>query len=153
MTDFDGMILEGVGGSLRLSFVSYQFPSNYDDEWDSNWLIVAGVASLDGKEWSFQDPCLTTFEAEQLADWLDKTANGVSRDSIGFVEPNLQFDRLSVSSIRVSFALESAPPWARSNDDWDRHGFELPVSPTLSVAAAQLRQQLSRFPLRAPRNR
>ncbi|MFI4936084.1 MAG: hypothetical protein ACHP7N_15835 [Caulobacterales bacterium] len=144
--------LEGQDGSLRLSVLRYQYPEIEDDEWDSNWLVVEGRVSLNGKEWRFCDPCMTTLEAMQLADWLDALSQGTAeRDYAAFTEPNLQFDRTSASNIRVSFALESAPPWAKPGDDWTKHGFEVFIGPGLAVAAQQLRRQLARYPMRGGR--
>ncbi len=145
------MTLQHETSFAHFSIVSYQFPNNNDDEWDSNWLMVRGHVSLHGREWQFVDPCLTTAEARRLADWLDAIARGVrSPKFCSFTEPNLDFRRQSNDEIRVSFALESAPPWAKRGDDWTKHGFVVPIGPQLADAAAQLRQQLSRFPTRGP---
>ena len=153
MTETPNMTLEGPNGSLQLKLDQYQFPSIKDDEWDANWLIVSGTASLNGRTWKFEDPCLTNFEAAGLADWLDDVALGKTTKDIGFVEPNLQFDLQEKASLRISFALESAPPWAEQEDEWDEHGFEVSVSSELSDAADALRQQLLQFPIRGNRPR
>ena len=147
MSHLDEFVLRGPDGSLRLSILRYQFPS-LQDELDANWLVIGGHACLEGKEWSFKDPCLTTFEVQRLADWLDQTALNNTNEGTAFIEPNLQFDRVSAANIRVSMAYESAPPWAALNDPWDLHGFEVPVGPELIDAAAALRRQLNRFPVR-----
>ncbi|MFZ5663684.1 MAG: hypothetical protein ACOY7L_00515 [Pseudomonadota bacterium] len=42
-------IFKGPAGSLSISVERYQFPEIINDEWDSNWLIIAGNAELDGK--------------------------------------------------------------------------------------------------------
>ncbi|WP_156400382.1 hypothetical protein [Caulobacter sp. Root655] len=129
--------------------VDYQFPKIIDDEWDSNWLIVDGAVRLAGREWRFRDPCLTAFEARRLADWLDACVRGkAEKPYCGFTEPNLQFDLIDPQTLRVSFALESAPPWAKKGDDWTEHGFNLPVGPALAEAASNLRHQLRAFPVR-----
>lgn len=141
--------LAGEESSLRLRVVGYQFPDITDDEWDSNWLVVDGVVVLEGRQWRFQDPCLTTFEAIRLADWLDACANGSAKDSYcDFTEPNLQFELIDPETLRVSFALESAPPWSERGDDWTEHGFKLGVGHILAQAATDLRNQLQRFPVR-----
>jgi hypothetical protein len=152
MNEASEMVLVGPQGSLRLKLVRYQFPSIVDDEWDSNWLIVSGAVSVDGKSWRFEDPCLTNFEAARLADWLEKVARGQGGPEIGFVEPNLGFERTTQENIRVTFTLESAPPWATLDDDWDVHGFEAPVGPQLAEAADALRRQLTAFPERGRQN-
>ena len=143
------MKLAGQNSSLDLIIVGYQFRHITGDEWDSNWLLVKGIACLDGRKWEFVDPCLTTFEAQRLANWLEATAQfeNTSRHC-DFVEPNLQISRRQQKFVRISFALESQPPWADGEDDWDKHGFEVPVGPELLVAAKQLREQLRQFPKR-----
>lgn len=145
------VILASDESSLRLRLVDYQFPDNVDDEWDSNWLIVDGAVSLTGREWRFRDPCLTTVEAERLADWLDACAQGTAEvPYCDFTEPLLQFHLVDPQTLRVSFALEAAPPWAKRGDDWTEHGFNLRVGPFLAKAATELRRQLREFPVRGP---
>lgn len=140
----------GPNGSLRIAVERYQFPDITDDEWDSNWLVVAGEADLKGKSWSFRDPCLTTFEVERLAYWLDGVAAREPVGSIcGFTEPNLEFECVSDKSVRISFWLEALPPWARHDSDLGDVGFYVPIDGTLSATAACLRRMLSRFPIRA----
>ena len=152
MSEAPDMFLEGPQGSLQLKLVRYQFPTIVDDEWDSNWLIVSGAATLDGKSWRFEDPCLTNREAARLADWLHEVSRGQGDAEVGFVEPNLGFERTTQSTIRVTFSLESAPPWATLDDDWNKHGFEVPVGPQLADAADALRRQLTQFPERGQRS-
>ncbi len=143
------MLLRGRRASLRLSVLRYQFPQITTDEYDANWLIIRGHVSLDQRSWSFRDPCLTTFEVRQLADWLDRLARGDEVEpSCAFIEPNLRFEKLSDRAIRVSFALESAPPWAKPGDPWNEHGFEVLIEKHLETAAGQLRAQLRAFPER-----
>ena len=60
-----------------LDIVGYQFPDAHD-YWDSNWLTVAGIAKHPKGSWQFTDPCLTTFELDQLALWFDGVALGKS---------------------------------------------------------------------------
>ncbi|QUD88274.1 WapI family immunity protein [Phenylobacterium montanum] len=139
---------------FRLTIASYQFPQITDDEWDSNWLVIDGSARLNGKEWRFRDPCLTTFEAVNLATWMEACAQGTAKEPYcAFTEPNLQFDLVDAQTMRVSFALESAPPWAKQGDDWTKHGFNLSVGPALVRAASELRRQLQNFPVRGGRTR
>ena len=146
------MLLRGRRASLRLSILRYQFPQITTGEYDANWLIIRGHASLDDRSWTFSDASLTTFEVRQLADWLDSLARGDEVEpQCDFIEPNLQFERNSDKTIRVSFALESAPPWAKPDDSWNEHGFEVLIDKHLKTAAEQLRAQLRAFPERGDR--
>lgn len=148
-TNLHEMTFKGDNSSFRLLILRYQFPNIHDDEWDSNWLVVQGRVCLDSKEWVFRDPCLTTFEAARLADWLGAIARGEKENDLCcFIEPNLQFDRQANNTVRISFALEAAPPWAAKDDFDTTYDFEVPIGPELTMAARSLRQQLSRFPRR-----
>jgi len=70
----DGIVVE-------LSPLRYQFGSSSTPrDWDANWLIIAAAVRLsDGRSWSFADPCLTTWEARELASWLRGVLAGVRR--------------------------------------------------------------------------
>lgn len=78
--------------AVELSIVGYQF-EKASDEWDKNWLVIAGHVRLADHEWQFCDPCLTTWEAEALAEWL-RAASATQPDdtSLSFTEPNLRFE-------------------------------------------------------------
>lgn len=143
-------IFEGPTGALRLEVEGYQFPDVHNDEWDSNWLVITGDAVLDGRSWRFRDPCLTTFELQRLADWLDQVAAGTAEQNFcGFTEPNLDFERVSDASIRIGLSLEALPPWANRDGDFGDVGFEVSVGSQLNVAATSLRRFLRQFPVRA----
>lgn len=143
-------IFEGSTGSLRIGVERYQFPEITDDDWDSNWLIVNGNAVIDGKSWSFRDPCLTTFEMARLADWLDQVSSGGDGEPFcGFTEPNLDFERVSDTAVRIAFSLEALPPWSKRGGDFGAIGFNIPIDERLGAAASSLRALLTRFPIRA----
>lgn len=148
MNKMPDMCLEGANGSLRLRLVRYEFPEIKDDKWDSNWLVVFGEAYIDGRRWRFECPCLGTIEVGALAEWLHNVANGDEVDEIDFIEPNLEFGLLARSHVRVSFALESAPPWVDGYDLDNRIGFDVTIGPHLAKAAADLKCQLDVFPVR-----
>jgi len=140
------------GDSLRLRLLGYQFPNDENDEWDSNWLIVEGRAALDGKSWEFRDPCLLTWEAANLADWLELVARRAEAvGPLSFIEPNLEFELASDVQVRVLLNNECRPPWA-SHDVFEYGEFFIEFfcsTGLLMKAAADLRAQLVRFPQRA----
>jgi hypothetical protein len=155
--------------SIELGISGYQFPDmggRGEDDWDANWLQVHGtVTQADTKGWSFDDPCLTTWEAEALGTWLADVAAGTQPPSpfgtgeteqlLTFTEPNIAFslerreaDRVRV---RVHFSLEALPPWLQEENGPDL--FEcfllLDVSVAeLSQAADAWKLELARFPRR-----
>lgn len=81
--------LEGMD-QFRLRVARYQFPvKTRPNGWDSNWLTIYGEVQHSGRRWSFQDPCLLTWELSELIEWM-KQMPRPSRD-LGFMEPNLRF--------------------------------------------------------------
>lgn len=77
------------GQSVELYVAGYQFPDLPTVEYDSNWLRIEGQVSHPQGQWSFQDPCLLTYEVSRLADWLDALVEDQPKsDEIGFIEPN-----------------------------------------------------------------
>ncbi len=99
--------------------------------WDpyGTWLQIRGhITVADGKTWSFEDPCLTTWDAREFGGWLREVAAGTVPPSplvdgepegvLEFLEPNIAFsveertaDRVR---IRIYFSLESLPPWLQN---------------------------------------
>ena len=72
-------ITSASGDEFQLVIVRYQFPDVDEDRWESNWLIVNGTVAAAGEKWVFTEPCVTTFELADLADWLDELAANGSR--------------------------------------------------------------------------
>jgi hypothetical protein len=88
-----------------------------DADWDVNWLVIRGdVTAADGRSWSFTDPCLTTWEAQDLSVWLGAVSrDATDRDAAVFTEPNISFfiDGRDGGRVRmrVRFSHESLPGW------------------------------------------
>jgi hypothetical protein len=137
---------------FELDVTGYQFPNAELDGWDSEWLMVAGVASCGRGKWKFCDPCLTTFELKSLAQWLRSSPNEASTNAIGFTEPNLSFARAGTDDgLIISFAQESTPPWATEQEKYGE-GFSItfPIELNDCTALAMgIEKILERFPVRA----
>jgi hypothetical protein len=132
-------ILSGVkltsrdGTSVELRPIDYENEANPRAEpgtdWDANWVLVRGnVAVADGAQWTFLDPCLTTWEAPRVSRWLRAVVDGTVHeiglwtDETPFIEPHFTFFNepnvaLSLerrtgerARIRVHFSLEALPP-------------------------------------------
>jgi hypothetical protein len=128
------------GASVELRIAGYQSPdpgalapdhvwvrraADSPEKWEPNWLQVCGhVTVADGRAWAFDDPCLTTWEARELGDWLREVAAGTEPPFRGyrepggwlvFTEPNLGFTLHERTAgrvrIRVDFTAEVKPPW------------------------------------------
>ena len=137
--------------AVELRILGYQFPDNHTAEYDCNWLVIEGQAWHPRGNWSFRDPCLLTYEAARLADWLDSVAaKSVSNEHLGFIEPNLSFDVVVAKAgrkLQVTFALESLPPWASQEE---AVFLEFPIEElNLAEAISEWREQLMQFPQRA----
>ncbi|WP_088318143.1 hypothetical protein [Kineosporia sp. R_H_3] len=159
------------GARFSLTVLGYEFPDvealaatdpdAEPDEDDLNWLLVRGdVTTADGTRWSFEDGCLTAWEAADLGAWLRAVADGVPADvtdawledgRISFTEPALAFDLATVPTpgrvaVRVTLSAEALPPDAASR---------APVTLTLvtaadalGVAAGRWTRELARYPPR-----
>src|SRR5262245_2704115 len=74
-SDPTSMRLVGEQGTLfELGVDGYQFPGSAE-YWDANWLMIRAHVQDPRGSWTFRDPCLTTFEVEQLAGWFDGVAD------------------------------------------------------------------------------
>jgi hypothetical protein len=141
--------------SFTLTIVGYQFPALATTPYDSNWLdIRIDVTSTQGT-WSATDPCLLTYEVQQLADWLEAIGERRNTSSVcSFTEPCLVFELLADDQdrpmLRIFFELELRPAWAASKtaskeDVW----IEFPFTATdASRAVQELRTELERYPQR-----
>lgn len=160
-------LTSGDGASVDLRPLAYQYPgiaAAGEHDWDANWLVINGEVRLpDGRGWAFSDPCLTTWEARALGDWLRAVGTGdVEPTDFGgdgeerlavFTEPNVAVslaERAGESAaVRVHFSLESRPPWLTS--EVDLYDFfvrlDLPLQ-ALSAAVDDWDRELSSFPVR-----
>jgi hypothetical protein len=145
------------GSELRLDLVGYQFPAVEADPWDSNSLLVkVRVVSAQGS-WEAVDPCLTTWEAEHLQEWLTALAAGDERAVIrAFNQPNVRMSvnglapDFSRARLHACFELETRPPWLpgpAAGRDTLCVDLDLPRA-SLRDAAVDLAKQLERFPRR-----
>jgi len=120
---------DGAAFELRLS--GYEHPDlTTAGEPDANWLVVHGrVRTAAGESWTFDEPDLTTWEAQELLDWLHAAAEGrleptddpgsdMVTSTLMFIEPNLAFSIAAVEGehtvLRVHLSLEaeaSRPGW------------------------------------------
>lgn len=164
LTSFEGPVVD-----LRVS--GYQFPqpvATSEGDWDANWLNVHGkVTQSDGKTWTFEDPCLTTWEARTLGNWLleaaaetvpvspSGTGDAAEERLLSFTEPNLAFSVESWMSdhvgLRVRFSLEALPPWLHGAQQPDIFGYVVLIrlsAAELAHAAVSWALGLTQYPER-----
>lgn len=135
---------------LKLRVLGYEFPdaTNVDD---ANWLIIRGECSLGGRQWTFNDPCLETWDLLRLATWLEAISDGdISQLFCQFTEPNLELQVVGENALRIIFSLESAPITNFRASERQRR-FDMPISPDLVHIAKSLRSQSSFFPPKGER--
>jgi len=139
--------------SFELNILNYQFPEMETEEYDSNWLMVQIKVRHQKSEWQSVDPSLLTYEAKEIAEWLERIAKKESvKKQLGFIEPNLSFELLDDKKyIRIYFELESRSSWVASKVAGEKDlwlGIEIENNNFLAEAE-DLRKQLSKFPQRA----
>ena len=140
------------GEYLNLSIQRYQFPENIDCYWDANWLTIKGEVQLGKKIWSFQDPCMLSFEASGLLDWLSSISQGApKKQELCFLEPNLEFQITDENKLRIYFELESRPSWAPCDEAGMKDMFlDLELNQEMLMTAIDVwKTQLSAYPVRA----
>lgn len=148
---------------MAITIAGYECPEDASKE-DANWLEVdVSVRTPHGRGVS-RVACMTTWNAVAFADWLDALgARRFGTPSIMlFGEPNLQFQASDQWAhqvmLLVYFILERPGEWEMddaSQQKSDRHyigKMQIRVrSSALRMAAASLRAELHRFPIREPR--
>ena len=162
------MKLESLDGQfVDLTVTSYQFGGGRSvgdqRDWDANWLMVHGKVWDGDRSWEFSDPCMTTWEARELAGWLrgltnasPETVESAEPDELRLwlTEPNLTFELAGTTegliSLIVHFDAESRPP-SGSSDDGQGLGHRVALSvpdAVLMRAVDDWDQDLTQFPER-----
>ena len=86
------MKLTAGSSSFQLTILGYQFPDAEGEQYDANWLIVRVDVESPRGSWKATDTCLLTYEAAQLAEWIEKVAQGEPvQPGMKFLEPALLF--------------------------------------------------------------
>ena len=150
------IIFSGIDSqTVELKISNYQFPDNQDGDWDGNWLnIFLKVDSKAGK-WQTTDPSLTTWEVQEIIDWLGKLSKDCEPEYrlMTFTEPNLSFELLNEPTekqklIRLRFELESKPKSAKDGKYY--YVDLLADNDELQSYMKGLKDELSVYPERKP---
>lgn len=140
--------------SFDLTIVEYQFPRITNDAYDSNWLQVRVDVMTPYGAWSASAPCLLTYEAFRIVEWLG-AVTATTATKLTFMEPELVFalaqNTLQQPTLRIYFAYGLLPPWAFAEfggleDVYVEFALD---EVDIEAAAAQLRTQLQAYPQRA----
>ncbi len=110
---------------VELGIVNYQFPDSRDKDWDGNWLNIFLKVKSDFGDWQTIDPALTTWEVQEIIDWLTDLSNNTKPQwtELEFAEPNLSFVLENeftddLKEIRICFDLEFRPKSADDEKDY-----------------------------------
>jgi hypothetical protein len=141
---------------VELEVVGYQFGAGErreTNDWDANWLIIKGTVNSQGETWNFRDPCLTTWEARELLQFLKDASNGRIL-SIDFTEPNLSItsegETEGETEVTLTFRGEAAPPSIADDQRWHA-GRQVKMrvpQPVMEVAVRDWSGALNDFPAR-----
>lgn len=159
---------------LELEIVGYQFPDEASrlasrerakvagiqaalvprNKHDDNWLMVRGYVETDRGRWDFLEPCLDTWEAQELVGWLRGASSGERRGTLGFTEPVLEFATATPEpggrtvKVVANFGLEGRPPWV-SSETFEQSPVEFVfTTEALAEAALTLERELASYPVR-----
>ncbi|HEV8384851.1 MAG TPA: hypothetical protein VGQ11_08260 [Candidatus Acidoferrales bacterium] len=143
------------GDSFDLEIIGYEFPAEICDLFDSNWLQIQTEVSVGEHVWRGIDPSLLTWEIVELANWLERVADGrPTSPAAEFMEPELRFQlvdrenqtiRLQVCALLAERQLGPAMPRPHKEE----RCVELEcTSEQLVAAAGDLRRQLGLYPPR-----
>ena len=141
------------GNEFQLVILGYQHPDVHEDRWDSNWLLVSGtVSTAAGLQWQFSAPCVTTFELEELAEWLDELSDdGRGPGQFDFTEPHVRFAYVPwpKRTLQLTLSGEGAPPQTSLQGREATVTLDFPLSEAdAAELAAQIRDALADFPPR-----
>lgn len=139
----------GAGGSaLSVRIAGYQF-AEADNDWDANWLTVAVDVRTPQRAWQALAPALLTWEARELAAWLDAVAEATDGGR-GFsgLEGTVQLEAADMDGrpvLTVVFWRDLAP--AGSGEDEVHVTFSL-TAEDVRRFAGELRAAVEPFPVR-----
>jgi hypothetical protein len=140
------------GDEFQLVIIRYQHPDVHEDRWDSNWLIVNASVVAGGERWGFTEPCVTTFELSDLADWFEELAeDGGQPASFEFAEPNLRvaYTPWPRPAVQLTLAHASAPPGMSEVERRTGATVEFSMSGSQAAALAnEIRKALMDYPIR-----
>ena len=140
------------GQEVELIILGYQFPNDFDNEWDANWLRIYLKVKSNFGNWQTVDSSVTTWEIYKLIQWFhDLSINKRTADpDMTFVEPNLAFELIDKTdeskTIQLRFDLESKPQSADDNKEYFIN-FQF-LNQDLVIISKELSVQYGKFPIR-----
>ena len=150
--------------AVQVNVVGYQFPFHpLKSIYDNNWLMVRIQLSEGVLTYSFDDPCMTSLELEDLVRGLENVAKGRTVESEAqFIEPYMRLHtHRCVGGILVNLGValtaeEDDPDVVElqeqlEGNDWERFWVSAILSDQdFGVMTQKFREMAERFPIRWP---
>ncbi len=152
------MKVTGPEDSFELTLEGYQFPQARafgSRDQRANRVNVAIEASIGDIEWKASHPCLTTWQIQEMAEWVEKLVD--PNDVHGrllFPDPELTFHyggkRSGNIVVQVNYGGDFLPPRRAYYNLEEDHVWSLLVIPPDDVLAwaESLRAELAKYPPR-----
>lgn len=136
------------GASVELRVLGYEYPLIEDKKTDSNWLSVFCSVHLGPDVWSFTGKSLLSWEARDLARWLETISGpGMSEGRLAFTEPHLRFEAKQLSEqLRV---LKVSHRYSAGSNSMSIEAELIIEREALQIASQTFLQEAGRFPPRA----
>ncbi|MCZ8353617.1 MAG: hypothetical protein O9340_02705 [Cyclobacteriaceae bacterium] len=135
--------------SIEIKIVSYQFPTNFTNVEDANWLNIFICVHSKIGNWQVVDPALTTWEFNELILWFETLSNNQkpTYSTLTFTEPNLSFELLNgydeeIKQIRIRLNAECKPKRFKTPVFFD---FKFDAN-KLKTVTEELKKNLQSFP-------
>lgn len=170
------MLFQNGSFFLKLEVMGYEFPDLIDQAWDSDWLNIKLKIGSPFGNWEAVEPCMTTFEMQELVEWLQDVIKNWSiftkfdrleiESTKAFLEPNLGFHlqmgakhgggACAVASFSVFLGAEYLPPFKEIFDSYEADSDFLKLSFQWSKADFEsfvefLQAALHQYPVRVGR--
>lgn len=116
-------IYNNEGYGFQLKVLGYQLSKRVNDYYDDNWLIIKVQVKHPKGEWIAKDPCLLTFELQDMIDWLNtlKNTSEPPKGELSFMESELKFRLIEHEQgklLLICFNYNLRPEWASREDDF-----------------------------------
>ncbi|MGZ5247459.1 MAG: WapI family immunity protein, partial [Flavitalea sp.] len=112
------------GQAVELKILGYQYESDFDNEWDANWLRIYLKVESEFGFWQTVDSSLTTWEIRKILEWFNELSQNIIVEDyeLTFIEPNLAFELLDINDefklIQIKFEAESKPKSAIAEEEY-----------------------------------
>ena len=136
--------------AITFSVLNYQFPYERfskpnDINYDANWLIIKVNYEENGELKIFEDPCILTWELQELADQISALLSGRKNEYISeYMEPYIEFSIVKEDDkyrFKIQFVTYA------SSEEWHIiDAIQLLSADELSMFGKEIREYAKLFP-------